>query len=360
MGRPVDVPSAFRLVRSVCKAHAGLMSSFFAGLRHLLVVASWFGCTLLPSAGCSHETSGVLEAGPAPAPRPLTEGDYHLESGELPRPGEPIRFALSPTSGSEAVRRQYTPVADFLSSVLGVPVEVIVASSYDDLVDQVAAEKVDLALLPPLSYVVASERTAHLDILATAINRVRTTYSAFILVRRDDRAQSLSDLGGRRIALVSERSTSGYLLPMSAFARHGIDPENFFSEVVMAGTHTAAIEMLARGDVDAAATATGMQDVARLFAETDSDVTKHSLRVLTKTGEAPYDALCSVGPVPAAFNRKVRGALALMNSRNVAAQPALRATETINGWLTLEDSAYDGIREVRRALKVGARTRDQP
>lgn len=307
--------------------------------------------------GCTHETSGVLEAGPAPAPRPLTEGDYRLEAGEWPRGGEAIRFALSPTAGSEAVRRQYTPVADFLSAVLGAPVEVLVAKSYDDLLEQVAAEKVDLALLPPLSYVIADERTEHLDILATAMNRVRTTYSAFILVRRDDRAQSLSDLGGRRIALVSESSTSGYLLPMSAFARHGLDPENFFSEIVMAGTHTAAIEMLARGDVDAAATATGMQDVARLFAETNDDVTSKSLRVLAKTGEAPYDALCSVGEVPAGFKRKVRGALALMNSRNDAARPALRATETINGWLTLDDTAYDGIRAVRQTMRDSAAKR---
>ena len=327
------------------------MSTLASRRGHLWVVLFWFGFASLPLVACSQESSGVLEAGPAPAPRPLTSGDYRLEAGELPRPGEAIRFALSPTAGSEAVRRQYTPVADFLSSVLGAPIEVFVADSYADLVEQVAAEKVDLALLPPLSYVIADERTERLDILATAMNRVRTTYSAFILVRRDDRAQSLSDLGGRTIALVSESSTSGYLLPMSAFARHGIDPENFFSEIVMAGTHTAAIQMLARGEVDAAATATGMQDVARLFGETGDNVKERSLRVLTKTGEAPYDALCSVGTVPDAFKRKVRGALALMNSRNDAARPALRATETINGWLTLDDSAYDGIRAVRQALK---------
>jgi phosphonate transport system substrate-binding protein len=328
------------------------MSAFYSpGRAHFGVVLFWLGCALLPVGACSYETSGVLEAGPTPSPRPLLVGDYHLEAGELPRPGEAIRFALSPTAGSEAVRRQYTPVADFLSSALGAPIEVIVANSYDDLVAQVTAQKVDLALLPPLSYVIAEERTEHLDILATAMNRVRTTYSAFILVRRDDPAQSLSDLGGRRIALVSESSTSGYLLPMSAFARHGIEPENFFSEIVMAGTHTAAIEMLARGAVDAAATATGMQEVAMIFAESDDDVTSQSLRVLAKTGEAPYDALCSVGSVPVGFKRKVRGALALMNSRNDDARPALRATETINGWLTLDDSAYDGIRSVRNAMK---------
>ena len=318
------------------------------GRCHYLVSVTGIACAFaLLSTACGIETSGVLEAGPPPAPKPLTKGDYRLEAGELPRPGEPIRFALSPTSGSEAVRRQYTPVADFLAKTLGAPIEVSVASSYDDLVKRVAEGDTDLALLPPLSYVIADERNDTLELLATAMNRVRTTYSAFILVRRDDRAQSLSDLGGRRIALVSERSTSGYLLPMSAFARHGISPETFFSEIVMAGSHTAAIELLATGAVDAAATATGMRDVARLFAESGN---AQSLRVLTKTGEAPYDALCSVGSVPDAFKRKVRGALALMNARNDDAREALEATETITGWLSLDDTAYDGIREVRRSM----------
>ena len=327
------------------------MVSFFLGQTKRRSGELLLSCVLLALGACSSERSGILEVGPQPAPRPLTEGDYRLESGELPRPGEAIRFALSPTAGSEAVRRQYTPVAEFLSETLGAPIEVLVATSYDDLVEKVAAKKVDLALLPPLSYVIADEKSESLELLATAMNRVRTTYSAFILVRRDDRAQSLSDLGGRRLALVSRSSTSGYLLPMSAFARHGIDPDNFFSEIVMAGTHTAAIEMLMRGQVDAAATATGMQEIARIFAESDdSEPTQNqALRVLIKTGEAPYDALCSIGDVPKGFKRKVRGALALMNSRNESARKALEATETITGWLSLDDSAYNSIREVRRS-----------
>lgn len=298
--------------------------------------------------------SGTFPGGPAAAPRPLTTGDYRLEAGEIPRPGEPIRFAISPTAGSEAVRRQYTPVADFLEAVLGAPIDLVVASSYDDLVAQVADGQADLALLPPLSYVIAKERTPSLHILATAMNRVRTTYSAFILVRRNDRAQTLSDLGGRPIALVSKASTSGYLLPMHAFERHGIDPDTFFSETVMAGTHTAAIEMLARGQVDAAATATGMQDIARFFSDSNEDFTERNLRILVKTGESPYDAFCTVGTVSPEFRRKVSGALALMNSRNDAARPALEATQTLNGWLPAHDTAFNGIRAVRQSTLARA------
>ena len=121
----------------------------------------------------------------------------------------------------------------------------------------------------------------------------------------------------------------------------------------MAGTHTKAIEMLARGQVDAAATATGMQDIARLFSDSREDFTDRALRILVKTGEAPYDAFCTVGPVSPEFKRKVSGALALMNSRNDSARPALEATETLSGWLPTDDSAFDGIRAVQ-ALVSGA------
>ncbi|MGM0576803.1 MAG: phosphate/phosphite/phosphonate ABC transporter substrate-binding protein [Myxococcota bacterium] len=312
------------------------------------------------SGACDRQESGSMTGGPEPAPPPLTEGDFRLDPDALPGGREKLRFGVAPTMGREVALREFSPIAEFLEHELGVPVEMLIATSYGDLIDQVDAEKVDLALLPPLSYVLARERSDDVHLLMSVINRGRTHYSAFILVRMDDPASSLEDLMGRRIAFVDRSSTSGYLMPRAALLPKDIVPERDFEETIFTGSHVRAIRMLARGEVDAAATATGMLHVARRLGEEapESERLGH-LRILYKTGRVPYDALCTVGDLPEEVLAKLEGAFLAMNTRNPEARAFLSATHGITGWAPAEDDFYDGVREVYRSVRSEDRGRKE-
>ena len=74
-------------------------------------------------------------------------------------------------------------------------------------------------------------------------------YRNLVLVRREDNAEGLADLRGRRIAFNSEDSHSGYnsirwmVAPLAEGGR-------FFGEAVPAGSHLAGIKAVAEGAVD--------------------------------------------------------------------------------------------------------------
>jgi ABC-type phosphate/phosphonate transport system substrate-binding protein len=77
-----------------------------------------------------------------------------------------------------------------------------------------------------------------------------------------------------------------------------------------------------------------------------------NVRILYKTGQLPYDALCATNAVPVSARAKIAGAFLAMHNRNPRARDALAASIAITGWAPPDDSRYDPIRAVMRAGKV--------
>ncbi len=319
-------------------------------MRHLVLM------TLLATlAACEEPTSGVLKGGPTPAPRAEVGGDCHLESVDMPEGRNYLTMGLAPTLGGDQVMRQFIPIRDYLTSALGVDVRLEVTADYESLIRKSIDGEVDITLLPPYSYVRVSEKKPSIALLASVLYLGRTRYSGFILVRSSDPAVSLKDLKGRRIAFVDEYSTSGYLLPKHALESHGISIESDFTKVIFAGSHAAALNLLATGEVDAAATSSEMLGLYRREKlDSDSELVKQpgQVRILYKTGQLPYDALCATDAVPKSAQKKIASAFLAMHNRNPRAQRALAASLAITGWGPPDDSRYDAIRAVTQTPKA--------
>ncbi|MEE2779283.1 MAG: phosphate/phosphite/phosphonate ABC transporter substrate-binding protein [Myxococcota bacterium] len=350
------LPTTSSGLASPCARSAG-------ALARVVVALSLFACV-----GCAEpETTdfcpdeglcGYLPGGPSPAPRASTGGDFKLLKEERPVGREVIRLAMAPYLAPEIVRAQYEPIAHYLGSQLGMPVELNLLDSYDAVIEAAVHNKTELALLAPFSYVQARARKPDLNLLASIINQGRTRYSGFILVRADDPALGLADLKGRRIALVDRNSTSGYLLPMAALARRGYELDKHFSEVVFAGSHSRVIEMLAAGEVDAAATSSDSLGLYRREQQAAQEGSRGTeLRILYKTGEVPFDALCATDAMPEEAAKKASGAFIRMHHRNPEARQALSSSQSVTGWAPPIDSRYDDIRNVLPELRPDSRGR---
>ena len=209
-------------------------------------------CTERPTEGhfATIETEEVQEVG-------LAE-PVELLPLDLPEGMTVLRFGVTPALGVDVAQKSNAPLAAYLSDVLRTPVEVVVATSYDQLVLLLSEKKVELALLPPLSYVKARETVEDLVPVAAKIGRGASHYSSYILVRAEDSLQSIEDLRGKRMAFVDPTSSSGFLLPYDYLMRNGIDPEDDLLSITFAGSHSAALRLLALGQVDAAASGSGM------------------------------------------------------------------------------------------------------
>ena len=147
------------------------------------------------------------------------------ESGILPafKPGEekPERITLSmtPYYSSETHQAIIGPIAAYLQKELRLPVTIINVANYRELIDFVVADKVDVALISPLAFILAKEKKPNLNLLAAVVAQGTTTYSGYLVTPIDSPITDLTGAKGKHLALVDPVSTSGSLFPHLLFQK---------------------------------------------------------------------------------------------------------------------------------------------
>ena len=304
-------------------------------------------CLLSASCNFSSSTSDNKSVGPprSGTPRPEALPQECPVPTEVPKA---LRFGATPYAGPEVLKEQFEPIVNYLSESLERPVQLVPTDSYGALLDQLERGEVDLVSLSPLTYVRAKERMPCLQQMVMQVTNGSTYYSSHIVVRQDAPLASMKDLKGKRMAFVSKDSTSGYLFPVAYLQENGIDVENYFGEVVFAGDHLRAIDMLLAGEVDATATFSNIFSPARA-----DGIDVGALRVLAITGRIPYDAVCARPGLDRKLVEEVALHLFHLNSTTAEGRANLRKVVVdINGWIYTRDSEYDSVRINQRRVNA--------
>lgn len=164
-----------------------------------------------------------------------------------------LRIGFAVGSHPEAVIDQWKPLIDYISTSLNLPVEIVIRNSFDGLIDGMRRGEIDITVAGQLQYVLA-EKAIAAKLIAGAVRDTTTNYDSIIAVRKDSNLRSLEDLRGHSFAFTDLYSNSGYLVPRIIMAKNGItQPLDYFSEVTFTGHHSASLEALYDGRVDAAA-----------------------------------------------------------------------------------------------------------
>ncbi|MHC0066497.1 substrate-binding domain-containing protein [Nostoc sp. UIC 10890] len=152
--------------------------------------------------------------------------------------------------------RHKKPEIQQVQDAIASSVDFQIAKDYQQIIDWLLQDKLDMAYLGPMSYLEAVDRGAKVEPLVAPIDKHtgQPWYRACIIVKQDSRIKTLKDLKGKRIAFVDKLSTSGYLMPLATFKKLGIDDNRNFAQVLYAGSHSNSMAALEDGIVDAAAT----------------------------------------------------------------------------------------------------------
>jgi len=292
-------------------------------------------CAALPARG----PAGGPES-PAPASAPPAAGEEPLRPGEL-------RFGVTPHLPEKTLRDQYGPVMAYLSSGLGMPVRLVIAGDYADLVRRLREGRVDLAALTPLSYVRAKREDPSLKLLLADIVRGTTSYTAYIIVHRDSGFENLEDLRGKRFVFVDRNSASGYLFPYAFLLERGKDPDTFLGEVLFSGNHVDAVRLVAERKADAAAVSSTSLRAAR-----EAGIRTRSLRIFRKTGRVPHDTICARPGLDPALARRAADLLLALDTRTELGRKTLGEAVGIDGWMEVDDAHYAPIREVLELVEA--------
>ena len=263
-------------------------------------------------------------------------------AAEIPNPPRrELIFGMTPIVGVEATTERFQPLARHMSDLLGRSVHLRVADSYGKLADWMAAGKVDLAKFSPLAYVRARRNMPDMQLIATHVAYGSVDYSSYLVSLTSGRFTDFDKLKGARFCFADPSSTSGYLYPVSYLRRRGYNPSRDFRSITFAGNHQACLDGLLTGEFDVAASFSGALREARA---TRKDV--GGLVIVAKTGRIPYDAYCLRPGLDPELADRIRSALLSISTLSREGRRVLSPALGINGWVPIEDEAYDGVRRV--------------
>jgi phosphonate transport system substrate-binding protein len=181
------------------------------------------------------------------------------------RTGWPETFIIGvyPGDNVEEALAAVEPLRIYLEETLGVRTVLITGTSYNAVIEAMAANRADAIEVGPFSYVLAAD-VADAEAIAVANYSVDVNieevpgYYSLLFTRKGSGINSIADLEGRSFSFTDPASTSGYLVPATDILldREFTDPAQIedFAAVSFAGNHPASVLSVWNGSVEAGAT----------------------------------------------------------------------------------------------------------
>src|SRR6266853_1114165 len=129
-----------------------------------------------------------------------------------------LRIGFIPAEDSRAMIRQSQDILDIVAKQTGMKIEAFVGSDYNGTVEALRNGHVDVALLGPFSYILATTQAPVEAFAVTVIAKtMQPSYRSIIIARNDSKITSIETLKGHTYAFVDPGSTSGFMVPSAAF-----------------------------------------------------------------------------------------------------------------------------------------------
>lgn len=263
-----------------------------------------------------------------------------------------LKVQLIPSRDAAYLDAQRLPLQQLLQAQLNMPVEVTVATDYNALIEAMASEQVHVGLLATTAYVLAADEGFAEAILKSLrydvddLGRRLTDaplvsgYKSQLVAHADSGIRSVADLKGKKIAIASFTSTSGFVWPANLLADNGLNPETDV-EWINAGGHDNAILSVYNGEADAAFT---FKDARTLFENESFHADLMSKVVfVSDTSEIPNDTISIIPRLDPALKQRIQDAFVAL-SNDPAGLEIIRRIYDHEGYAPAQDSEYDLVR----------------
>ncbi|TDJ17626.1 MAG: phosphate/phosphite/phosphonate ABC transporter substrate-binding protein [Gammaproteobacteria bacterium] len=208
-----------------------------------------FGRRGLPAAAAAVAVAAAISLGSIPAA---------MAAAECENP-DSLTFAIIPTEETVAELQLYKPVTDRLAKLTGKKIEFFMPTSYASVVEGMLSGFVDVAVLGPYSYVIASSKDPTIEVFATYAKRPGHLqeegpgYRGVLISKKGSGLTTIESLRGKVVGLTDPGSTSGNLVPRVVFSKViGEDIDKYFKKTVYTGSHELSTVAVYQGKVDAA------------------------------------------------------------------------------------------------------------
>lgn len=261
-----------------------------------------------------------------------------------------IKIGLVPEQDIRKMAARYEPLAEYLSKKLDKEIVLVYLDSYGEVCDKFIYKQLDAAFFGSFSYGLTHVK-AGVEPIARPDYQGISAYRGLIVVREDSSIKNVTDMRGKRLALVHQATYAGYLYPLRCFKEHGIkDLEGYFSKIMFAGSHDKAIFALLKNEVDVACP---KDLVYQRIIKENPDLEK-KLVVLSASEQVPSNALCASKDLDPVLKNKLKDALLNLHSE-AEAIPVFRSLGA-DRFIETKDSDYQHLYDTINALGIDLNT----
>lgn len=264
---------------------------------------------------------------------------------------ETLIFSFQKQKNPDELASSTKLVGEFLSKEIGKKVEVVVPTSYGTTVQGLISQKVHVAYMDSLPYLLANNEVK-LQIMAVEKRNSRTEYDSLLVVAKDSPVKTLADLKGKKMAFTSQTSTSGFLFPYSRLLADKViskptELDAYFSGVIYAGGYDKALLAVANGQADVAAFSDYAYEgpKANLYG---TEEIRSKVRILTRTSGVPTHLIAAQANLSQELRSKIQNALMKLSKD----KPEVLSSVYGAAELTLPKKDNQHVEKTQMALKA--------
>ena len=286
----------------------------------------------------------------------MSLGSFTAQAAEAP-----VKVVVTAAFVSESGISIYKKITDYISKKLGVPVSIVSGTSYKEsqqllkhgviqmgfvcglpYTHELANNNVELVAIPVMS--MKQGRFAD----APGYEDIPGKYYSYTIVHKNANLKSWQDLKGKRYAYNDQNSNSGYNMPRYKLVQLGARSwDEYFSNVVISGSHEESIRLVAQGVVDASSVDSLVLDYDRHLGRTDA--------LNVKIIESLFPGGAGIPPVvisskaPAGLKEKLTDILVNMHRNELGKR--ILALALLSRFDAPNDQNYNDIRRMEQAAR---------
>jgi phosphonate transport system substrate-binding protein len=254
----------------------------------------------------------------------------------------PSTLMIASIASRKETPEQLQHLTEYLTKTLKRPVSIQAIKDYNRTVDLLVEEKVQVAVLGPLSYIEAKQRNPQIEPIVAPINKStgRPWYKSAIIANSASGSKTLDDLKGKRLGFVSKLSTSGYMFAVVHLLGLGFNFDTDFASVQFFKNQEDTLAALLDGKVDAIAINLDIYNQAK-----EAGKINYFYQVIWESEPIPESPIVVTQKLSPQLITELKEAFlsAPIGMLSLAGVPS-------NGYTLVQDSDYYQVKQVKKQL----------
>ncbi|MBI4650715.1 phosphate/phosphite/phosphonate ABC transporter substrate-binding protein [Candidatus Desantisbacteria bacterium] len=238
----------------------------------------------------------------------------------------------------------YKRFLDYIAGKTGKDIIYVDREGYAEINKLIKNSAVDLAFVCGGPYVDGHSEFG-MELLVAPQVYGGTVYHSYIIVHKNSKIKSFKELKGKIFAFTDPLSNTGKIIPPFLLAQINATPETFFKKILYTKSHDKSIKAVAQGIVDGASVDSLIWEY---FNRINPEITSQT-KIIKKS--SPY----GIPPVVVrhGLNPELKNKLkeVFLNAHNDNNGKEILKGMMIDKFVTIYDSAYNSIREIKKNIK---------